>query len=139
MSPPAGRVAANPVVTPALTRAIVPGRGWPDPGGSVVVFRSGSGYPGVSADAALALQVLIRPVSWAHMAISTRLVRPRATGFRISSSRLVSGSMGCAGGPVWESAKAARSRAVMFGAIKASPRVGGVDGSGQQRKAGIFE
>jgi hypothetical protein len=96
-------------------------------------------FDGTCADDACG-QVLIRPVSWAHIAISTRfrasslrmrltrwvltvlmlmwsssaislLVRPRATGTRISSSRLVSGSMGCAGGgPAEESAKTASSR-----------------------------
>ena len=51
------------------------------------------------------------------------LVQPLATVIRTCSSRLVSGSMGRAGGgPACVSAKAARSRAVMFGAIRASPR-----------------
>ena len=50
------------------------------------------------------------------------LVRPWATGIRTSSSRLVRGSMGwVGGGPAWDSEKAARSRAVMLGAIRASP------------------
>src|SRR4029453_15665437 len=92
----------------------------------------------------------MRPVSWAHMATSTRfrapsfrmrlarwaltvlgvmysslaislLVRPWATGTRSSSSRAVSGSIGCLGGEVCAWANAASSRTVTLGAISASP------------------
>src|SRR5215212_2162223 len=92
----------------------------------------------------------MRPVSWAHMATSTRfrapsfrmrlarwaltvlgvmysslaissLVRPWATGTRTSSSRAVSGSIGCLGGEVCAWANAASSRTVTLGAISASP------------------
>src|SRR5215207_1918611 len=96
-------------------------------------------------------QLLIRSVSYAHMAISTRfrapsldirlarwdfavlrlmwsssaisaLVRPRATVTRTSSSRAVNGSRGCAGGAsAGLSENAASSRTVTLGAMSASP------------------
>src|SRR3954452_7523462 len=97
------------------------------------------------------LQALMRLVSYAHMAISTRflapslfmrlarwvltvlrlmwsslaisaLVRPRATVTMTSSSRVVRGSIGWRSGSlVRRSAKAASRRTVTLGAISASP------------------
>ena len=52
----------------------------------------------------------------------SELVLPRATVTSTSSSRTVSGAMGCAGGcPSPPAANAASSRTVTFGAISASP------------------
>src|SRR3990170_1258702 len=70
----------------------------------------------------LAIWVLtVLMLMWRSSAISL-LVQPRATGIKTSSSRLVIGSIGCAGfGRTLALAKVARSLAVMLGAFSASP------------------
>jgi len=73
-----------------------------------------------------ALSLRIRAARWVltvlmlmcSSSVISLLVRPRATGSRISSSRTVRGSRGCAGGVAsWECANLARCRTVMMGGL----------------------
>ena len=80
----------------------------------------------------LMLMFMSSAISW--------FVHPLATGIRISSSRLVSGSRGSAAGdpPVFP-AKAVRSRAVMLGAISASPSAAAWNGLTKQFRPRVLE
>jgi hypothetical protein len=90
-----------------------------------------------------ALTLLMRLESWdftvlmlmfSSAAISW-LVRPRAMVSRISSSRSVSGGNGCTGVGVPAALEnVERSRAVMLGAMRASPAVAGSTGEGATLK-----